>query len=267
MARLCALHLACGMFMFASSFVNFENLFGRSTADNKASLSQTTKRHLVDAFLWHIPYHSILKSAFFMQQHPSDASSTADSRAATIKLVFKKALLSKLGHSTSNAAEISTDVKETVPETPKTTEKKTEKKATANGTKNVPKAISVPSKSAAHKASPSKSSPAKSSHKVAAAKGVSKKSNPNKQKRSENNIDSSSITSELGRCVISSTAGLDLADSAGDLIPFSRVKRMMKEILGDLKLTNESVAALICSCHGFLSYMTMQVLLSRKLSL
>lgn len=196
-----------------------------------------------------------------MQQQPPDASTAADKRAATIKLVFKKALLSKLGHSATSAAEnLVDDAEDAAPGTPKTAEKKTENKATAPGTKNASKASAAPSKAAASKSSVAKASSAKPSSKATPPKVVSKKATPHKQKRPEHSLDASSITTELGRCVMSSTAGLDLADAAGDSIPFSRVKRMMKEILGDLKLSNESVAAVICSCHGFMNYMTLQVL-------
>jgi hypothetical protein len=189
------------------------------------------------------------------QQHP-DSSSAAEVRAATIKLVFKKALLSKLGHAASSAADnLVDDAGEAAPDTPKTAEKKIEKKSAPAGRKSVAKASASASKTAA----PAKPSIRAAPHKP--SKVVSKKATPVKQqKRSQNNVDAASITTELGRSVMSSTAGLDLADGAGESIPFSRVKRMMKEILGDLKLTNESVAAVICSCHGFLNYMTVQVL-------
>jgi hypothetical protein len=33
----------------------------------------------------------------------------------------------------------------------------------------------------------------------------------------------------------------------------------MKELVGDLKISNESVAAVICSCHGLINYLTAQV--------
>jgi hypothetical protein len=202
-----------------------------------------------------------------MQDQPPNASSSVDARAATIKLVFKKALLSKLGHSASSAAEqLIDDPEDAAPDTPKTSEKKNGKQSAASGAKSSSKANAASSKAATPKSAtskasstPSKAAVVKPSPKAALSKVAPKKAPPQRQKRSENPIDAASITSELGRCVVSSTAGLDLADTAGDSIPFTRVKRMMKDLLGDMKLSNESVAAVICSCHGFINYMTLQV--------
>lgn len=192
-------------------------------------------------------------------QSPNDGAST-DARAATIKLVFKKAMLSKLGQSVSSAAEHLKEGSSAIvaPETPKTAEKKTEKEA-ASGKKKPQQSNAAAPKATASKATPSKSLPAKDSpSKAAASKGAAKRAPP-KQKRADPSIDAASVCSDMGRAVMSSTAGLDLADAAGDAIPMNRVRRMMKELLGDLKLSNESVAAVVCSCHGFINYMTAQV--------
>ena len=188
-------------------------------------------------------------------QSPNDGAST-DARAATIKLVFKKAMLSKLGQSVSSAADHLKEGSSAIvaPDTPKTAEKKTEKDG-ASGKKKPQQ-----TNAAASKATPSKSLPVKASpSKAAASKGAAKRAAPQKQKRAEQSIDAASLHSDMGRAVMSSTAGLDLADAGGDAIPMNRVRRMMKELLGDLKLSNESVAAVVCSCQGFINYMTTQV--------
>lgn len=192
------------------------------------------------------------------EQSPSGDAST-EARAASIKLVFKKAMLSKLGQSVTSVAEHlkDGDDENAAPETPKTAENKNEKKA-APRKKTPLKADASPPKATVSKATPSKASAAKSTSRSASSKGSSKKAAPQKQKRAEQNIDAASITSDLGRSVISSTAGLDLADSTGDAIPMNRVRRMMRELLGETKISNESVAAVVCSCHGFINYMANQ---------
>jgi hypothetical protein len=192
-------------------------------------------------------------------QSPSGDAST-EARAASIKLVFKKAMLSKLGQSVTSVAEHlkDGDGEDAAPETPKTADNKNEKKA-APRKKTPLKADASPPKATVSKATPSKASAAKSTSRSASSKGSSRKTAPQKQKRAEQNIDAASITSDQGRSVISSTAGLDLADSTGDAIPMNRVRRMMRELLGETKISNESVAAVVCSCHGFINYMTTQV--------
>ena len=192
-----------------------------------------------------------------MEPQSSNGCASADARAASIKLVFKKAMLSKLGHSAASTTRPLDDGEAAEPAaaTPKTAEKKSEKKA-SSAAKRPQKAQSAPAK-----ASPSKAAPAKSSSKAAPSKAAAaaKKVTPQKQKRSDSNIDAASITTDLGISVISSTEGLDLADAAGDALPMGRVKRTMRELVGDLKLSNESVAAIVVACHGFISYMTTQV--------
>ena len=204
-----------------------------------------------------------------MQPQSSDGDAAVDARAATIKLVFKKAMLSKLGHSASSATQpLNDEAEKATAETPKTAVKKSEKQA-APSAKPPQKARSAPSKVSPAKASPvaaaktsSKAAPSKAAPSKAAA--AAKKATPQKQKRSEPNRDASSITTDLGRSVMSSTAGLDLADAAGDALPMNRVKRMMRELVGDLKLGSDSVAALVAACHGFISYMTSQVFYSAR---
>jgi hypothetical protein len=192
-------------------------------------------------------------------QSPSGDAST-EARAASIKLVFKKAMLSKLGQSVTSVAEHlkDGDSEDVAPDTPETAENKSEKKA-APRKKTPLKATASSQKATVSKTTPSKASAAKSTSRSASSKGSSKKAAPQKQKRAEQSIDAASITSDQGRSVISSTAGLDLADSTGDALPMNRVRRMMKELLGETKISNESVAAVVCSCHGFINYMTTQV--------
>ncbi len=199
-----------------------------------------------------------------MEPQSSNGCASAEARAASIKLVFKKAMLSKLGHSAASTTRPLDDGEAAEPAaaTPKTAEKKSEKKA-SSAAKRPQKAQSAPAK-----ASPSKAAPAKSSSKAAPSKAApskaaaaAKKVTPQKQKRSDSNVDAASITTDLGISVISSTEGLDLADAAGDALPMGRVKRTMRELVGDLKLSNESVAAIVVACHGFISYMTTQVAL------
>ena len=199
-----------------------------------------------------------------MQPQSSDGDAAVDARAATIKLVFKKAMLSKLGHSASSATQpFEDEAEKATAETPKTAVKKSEKQA-APSAKPPQTARSAPSKVSPAKASPVAA--AKTSSKAAPSKAAAaaKKATPQKQKRSEPNRDASSITTDLGRSVMSSTAGLDLADAAGDALPMNRVKRMMRELVGDLKLGSDSVAALVAACHGFISYMTSQVFYSER---
>jgi hypothetical protein len=189
----------------------------------------------------------------FMQDESLSSSALADQRSASIKLVFKKAMLSKLGQTASSVVQHLKDeiAEDPAPETPKTTEKKNGKQA-ARGNGKPPKANAAVPKAAPSKATkpPPNSAPPKS---------ASKKPTPQKQKRAEANVDASSITSELGVAVMSSTAGLDLADAAGDALAMSRVRRTMKELVGELKISNESVAAVVCSCHGLINYLTAQV--------
>ena len=63
-------------------------------------------------------------------QSPSGDAST-EARAASIKLVFKKAMLSKLGQSVTSVAEHlkDGDGEDVAPDTPETAENKSEKKA------------------------------------------------------------------------------------------------------------------------------------------
>jgi hypothetical protein len=202
----------------------------------------------------------VLQTVSFMQDQSSNDNASGDGRAASIKLVFKKAMLSKLGQSVSSVAEHLKDEGgvDTAPETPRTAAKKNDKQS-APAKKQAQKTNTAPPKAAISKANPAKSSPLKVSSKSPAPKSVSKKVASQKQKRSEQSVDAASITSDLGRAVMSSTAGLDFADAAGDAIPMNRVRRIMKELLGDVKLSNESVAAVVCSCHGFINYLTSQV--------
>jgi hypothetical protein len=189
----------------------------------------------------------------FMQDESSNSNALADARSASIKLVFKKAMLSKLGQTASSVVQHLKDenMEDTEPGTPKTTEKKSEKQA-ARGNSKPQKVNAVVSK-----ATPSKGTKSPSS--TAQPKSASKKVAPQKQKRTEHTVDASSITSDLGVAVLSSTAGLDLTDAASDALPLNRIRRTMKDLLGDVKISNESVAAIVFSCHGLINYMTTQV--------
>jgi hypothetical protein len=183
-------------------------------------------------------------------------SPAVDARAISVKLVFKKALLSKLGHSALSALAEDAKAPENERDAPHELKasKKISKQPSASATNVLPTGDSTSSTTASPKVTVSKTP-----SKAASSKVPPKKTTGQKQQRSNPVLDAASITTDMGRSVVSSTAGIDLADASGDAIPMSRVKRMMKELLGEVKLANESVAAMVCSCQGFIHYLTNQV--------